>query len=354
MKLRTLLIITSLASLKIIAQDIPFSNPNSITTYLNPAYNGVINRDIRFGIISRTQGNVYSPYKTSGIAGDGAIYFNKDKSDFIGVGAYILSHDDGKKLFRQTTVNIALSYSKFLSSSNDLLSIGFQGGICEKIININGNGLNWDSQWSPINNDWDPSSNGEYYDSRNVNYYVYGLGALYNRKINSKIKIATGLSIQHLNRPELINNSKPYGPYRSDNVHDRLPRKYTFHATGEIYTGNNATSIIIPTIVFSQMVTQKFILIGADWKNVFSDDSKTTNYLKQKSVSFGINYRWNDAIIPHAKIEYKDINIYLAYDFTISRLANANKGVGGYEFALQYLLKTKASSKNKPRVYRFI
>lgn len=334
-------------------QDVPFSNPFSVTTYINPAYNGVINRDIRLGLISRTQGNVYTPYKTSGVSGDGAIYYNKNKSDFIGVGGYILNHDDGGKLFKQLSVNIAISYSKYLSSNNDLVTIGFQGGICEKVLNIN-SGLNWDSQWSAIKNNWDPSSNGEYYDSRNVNYYDFCVGALYNKKLSTKVKFAAGASIQHINRPELINNSKPYGPYKTDNVNDQLPRKYTFHATGEIYTGDNATSLILPTLIISKMVTQKFILVGADWKNILSDDSKTTNYLKQKSISFGIYYRWNDAIIPHARIEYKDINIYLAYDLTTSRLSNANKGVGGYEFALQYLFKTKGSSKNKPRIYKFI
>jgi hypothetical protein len=256
-------------------------------------------------------------------------------------------------MFKQVSVNLAVSYSKYLSSNNDIVSIGFQGGICEKVLNVN-TGLHWDSQWNPQTNEWDFLSNREYYDGSNVNYYDYSVGALYNRKINNKIKIASGISIQHLNRPELINNSKPYGPYKSDNVHDRLERKYTFHATGEIYTGDNATSLILPTIIVSKMLSQKFILIGADWKNILSDDSKTTNYLKQKSISFGIYYRWNDAIVPHARIEYKDINIYLAYDFTSSRLSNANKSVGGYEFALQYLFRTKASSKNKPRIYKFI
>jgi type IX secretion system PorP/SprF family membrane protein len=352
MKLKSLLIIL-IISRTIVAQDIPFSNPSSLTTYINPAYTGVINRDIRAGFISRIQGNVYAPYKSNLFAADGAIYYNKDKSDFIGVGGYVLNHDDGNKLFKQNSVNVAISYSKFLSSSNDLVTIGFQGGICEKILNVN-NGLHWDSQWSPLKNNWDPSANGEYYDSRNVNYYDYSVGGLYNKKINNKIKFATGISVQHLNRPQLINNSKPYGPYKSDNVNDRLPRKYTLHATAEIYTGDNATSLIVPTFIISKMISQKFILVGADWKNIFSDDSKTTNYLKQKSITFGIYYRWNDAIVPHARIEYKDINIYLAYDFTTSRLANANKGVGSYEFALQYLFRTKASSKNKPRIFKFI
>lgn len=336
------------------AQDISISNPSALTTYLNPAYTGIINRDTRFGLISRTQGNVYSPYKTSGIAGDGAIYYNKNKSDFIGVGAYILSHDEGAKLLKQISVNIGLSYSKFLSSADDLVTLGFQAGICQKSLNINSGLLNWDSQWNPFTNDWDFKSIGEYYDSRNVNYYDYAIGALYNKKISSKIKIASGVSVQHLNRPELVNNSKPYGPYKTGNENDKLPRKYTIHATGEIYTGENATSLIIPTFILSKMVTQKFILIGLDWKNIFSDDSKTTNYLKQKSVSFGIYYRWNDAIVPHIRAEYKDINIFIAYDFTTSRLSNANKSVGAYEFGLQYLFKTKSSANNKPRIYKFI
>jgi hypothetical protein len=309
---------------------------------------------VRFGVVSRTQGNVYAPYKTMAVYGDGAIYYNKDKSDFIGIGGNFTSHDEGNKMFKQTQVNIGLSYSKFLTSNNDILTIGFQAGITQKITNIIGKELHWDSQWNSVKNNWE-SSYGEYYNTSNINYYDYSAGILYNRKINSRIKVAGGFSIYHINRPSLINNlPNSFGPSPIGNRPDILQRRFNYHVSSEIYTGDNATSLLVPTFVFSNMLTQKYVLMGLDWKTIFSDDSKTTNYLKQKSISFGLFYRWRDALIPHARIEYKDLILYLAYDITISRLSAANKSLGAYEFSLQYQFKTKSSSKNRPRIYKYI
>jgi hypothetical protein len=181
------------------------------------------------------------------------------------------------------------------------------------------------------------------------------MGLLYNKKINRNIKFNTGFAAHHITGPNIAMNSKPFGPSKVSNPPDRLHKKFTVHGSAEIATSeNNATTFLVPTFIYSQRITQRLFMLGLDLKFIKGTDSKFTDYMKQTSLSFGLSYRWKDALIPHCRIEYKDFTFFLAYDLTVSRLSAANKSFGAYEFAFLWNFKTGMSSKNKPRVFKFI
>jgi type IX secretion system PorP/SprF family membrane protein len=338
----------------IFSQDIPFSNTNANAVYLNPASTGVINRDVRIGTIYRSQGkNVANPYNTMGINADLAFYPNRDKSNFIGVGVNGYKHDEGIAKYRQTIFNISVSYTKGLSSTmTDFLTLGFQGGISQRAMNING--LRWDSQWDGTRNSFNETFLGEYYDTKNKDVYDMAAGALFNKKISRNLKFNTGVAVHHVFTPSISMNSSPYGPNKVANDPDFLHRKFTVHGAAEISTTDNSAIILVPAFIYSQKMSQKLLMFGMDLKFLKGNDSKFTDYMKQTAISFGLSYRWGDAIIPHARIDYKDFSFFLAYDVTVSKLNAANKSNGAFEFAFLWNFKTAMSSKNKPRVFKFI
>lgn len=69
---------------------------------------------------------------------------------------------------------------------------------------------------------------------------------------------------------------------------------------------------------------------------VQTDDDKAV------SISGGLFYRWNDALIPVVKLDYYRVSIGATYDINISKLVQASQYRGGLELTLGY----KAFSPN--------
>jgi hypothetical protein len=69
------------------------------------------------------------------------------------------------------------------------------------------------------------------------------------------------------------------------------------------------------------------------------------------ALSAGAYYRWNDAIIPTVKIDYKQLGIGFSYDANISKLKPASRSIGSFELTLSYIsfYKSKQSSSDKYR-----
>jgi len=72
-------------------------------------------------------------------------------------------------------------------------------------------------------------------------------------------------------------------------------------------------------------------------------------------VHAGAYLRWNDAIIPVAKIEMRPLSIALSYDVNVSKLSSASRGRGGFEVSLawQKFLDRENSAKNAVRCPKF-
>jgi hypothetical protein len=68
------------------------------------------------------------------------------------------------------------------------------------------------------------------------------------------------------------------------------------------------------------------------------------NYDGDESITGGMLYRWNDAIIPVIQLELSKFTIGASYDVNISKLAVASQARGGFELTLSY--KSFLSSRN--------
>jgi hypothetical protein len=55
-----------------------------------------------------------------------------------------------------------------------------------------------------------------------------------------------------------------------------------------------------------------------------------------KSITGGLLYRWDDAIIPVIQLELSKFTVGASYDVNISKLAVASQARGGFELTLSY------------------
>ncbi len=64
-----------------------------------------------------------------------------------------------------------------------------------------------------------------------------------------------------------------------------------------------------------------------------------------KFISFGLGYRWNDALSLMIGAEFKNFFLGYAFDYPLSALSKAS--AGSHEIVAGYRLKLDLSGKNK-------
>ena len=64
-----------------------------------------------------------------------------------------------------------------------------------------------------------------------------------------------------------------------------------------------------------------------------------------KFLSFGVGYRWKEAVMIMAGAEYKNFFVGYAYDYPLSAIAKASSG--SHELLVGYKMKIDLSGKNK-------
>src|SRR5690606_10599266 len=80
-------------------------------------------------------------------------------------------------------------------------------------------------------------------------------------------------------------------------------------------------------------------------------DPEDTRYL----IHAGSYFRWKDAIIPAAKLEFRPLAVAVSYDANISPLKSGSNGQGGFELSLTYqkYLNTYNSTSEAVRCPKF-
>ncbi len=87
------------------------------------------------------------------------------------------------------------------------------------------------------------------------------------------------------------------------------------------------------------------MLVKSDF--IFTTGEITARARYKKFLSFGVGYRWNDAVIATVAAEIKNFFIGYSYDYATSAINRASSG--SHEVFAGYSLKLDFSDKNKNR-----
>ena len=150
-------------------------------------------------------------------------------------------------------------------------------------------------------------------------------------------KFYAGLSCTHLTSPTVTMNvaSSSGGSETSGD------RKYEFQARRTLYFTAGCNIPIKNTLI--ELVPS--ILVKSDFN--FTGAELTARARYRKMFSFGIGYRYDDALIATLSAELKNFFIGYSYDYSMSKIRSASSG--SHELFVGYSLKLDLSEKNRHR-----
>lgn len=234
----------------------------------------------------------------------------------IGVGAGLQSETMG--LFSNLNINAQVSYKIKLLKGE--LSIGAQVGYLEQ--KFKGTEVE-----VPDNDDYHDSSD-QAIPTQDLKGGTVDIsaGIFYTHKY-----FWVGVSGLHLLEPTVKMGLEGSESTASQEYETVVPRTLYFMGGSNIPLKNTLFEL------------QPSLMVKTDF-SVFSAEI-TARARYNKFLSFGVGYRWKEAVMIMAGAEYKNFFVGYAYDYPLSAIAKASSG--SHELLVGYKMKIDLSGKNK-------
>jgi type IX secretion system PorP/SprF family membrane protein len=308
------------------AQEIHFSQIQSVPLQINPANTGTDIENIRFSNNYRNQWyKIDYPFQTLYIAVDKRINFMGRQA---GIGAFLI-HDQS---FYLTSDKFYLSLSHSFFYGNNQFVVGVQPGFVHKYYN---NNITYNSQFDPGSQNFNPSLPSYEIDLNDrMNYFDLNLGLKWKTKINNTFS-STGISFSHINRP--------YESFSNNNDSLRLPIQYTLFWMSLVPLSSKFR--ISPQVLFSSAGSSREFIAGT----ITSYSPEVQQFAK--SIYILTSFRFNpfqtvDAVILGAGAKISDLDLCISYDLNVSSLRKASNFQGAFEISLLYNINKPLSKKN--------
>lgn len=307
----------SFAAASAAAQDLHFSQYFNSPLTTNPANTGFLpDADYRLGVHYRNQWSAIlsQPYRTYSAFGDFQLLRDRLDNGWVGLGGLLLGDVAGSGSLTSTKIYLSAAYHQMLGNSS-LLSAGFNMGWASK--RINASKLTFPDQFD-----------GTFFDATRptavtlsntgVDYPDLQAGINYAYFPRTDIYVNAGYSIHHVNRPR--------ESFFSDKLtDDRIPMRHIGFVNALLKTGPGL--ILNPGLFFT---TQAGAVNGVAGINALIDLSGSG----ERQLIAGAYYRYNEAVIPMAGFQIRDILFSFSYDATMSSLREFNNMNGALELSI--------------------
>lgn len=157
------------------------------------------------------------------------------------------------------------------------------------------------------------------------NAFDVSLGAFYTHKL-----FHVGISGMHLTNPTVKLRKEGSESTDTQEYETKLPTSIYFDAGCNIDLHNTLFTL------------QPSLFLGTDLSEVSAELSMRAVY--NKFLSFGVGYRWNDAVCVMIGAEFKNFFLGYAFDYPTSSLGKVS--AGSHEIVAGYQLKLDLSGKN--------
>lgn len=318
------------------AQDLAFSQFYEMPLLRNPALAGVFEGDIRMTGAFRNQWpSVTVPFRT-GAASVEVKFPIGDWNDYLTVGLQATHDIAGDIKLKRTQVIPTINYHKSLSSErNDYLSLAFSSGLVTS--QFDPTKLKMDNQY--INGAYNPNAPSQVFTRTGINYWDLSTGLTYSSGFGEDARYYVGATLFHANKPKV--------GFYTNSVESELNYKWGLNAGLNMPTSDN-NKLLLFADYFKQGGHAMFSG-GAMYGVEISPDYYTD---EENNVAFylGAFYRWNDAFIPVAKIDFYKLSLGISYDVNVSKLKSASQFQGGMEFTLSYRAKLNNRSYELDKV----
>jgi type IX secretion system PorP/SprF family membrane protein len=314
------------------AQDINFSQFYELPLLRNPALAGIYKGDCRFTSAFRNQWQtVPVRYQTTAAGFESKINVRKTK-DFISLGLQITNDVAGDGRLGKTQILPVFAYHKLINSRyNMYLTAGFiGGGVSQRFdpTKLRFGDQFVDGAYSATN-----PTNATFANT-NITYWDASAGLCLSGAY-SRNKYYIGAAYFHFNEPKVAFSA----------LNDiRLNTKYVINAGLSLGTSDYGDHLTLYGDFFSQGGSRQ-LQAGATYKHVVIQDQDE----EEVAFSVGAFYRWEDAVVPVMKLNYRKWGVGTSYDINVSSLRSASQFRGGVEFTLSYksFLNIKSSTLNQ-------
>lgn len=294
--------------------DAQFTQYWAVPTYYNPASSG--NEDfirVRGGAKLQWLGIKNAPQTFIGAA-DMPVKLSKKHR--IGVG--VLFNQESIGLYDNLGVSAQISYKfKFLKGT---WSVGLQPGFYNS--KFKGTDV-----YIPEGDDYhEPNDPDLPTTDVSGNAFDLSAGIHYQHKYFS-----LGLSVLHITEPNVSMSDEGGSDAETVEFQAVLPRQAYFIADSNIPIKNSLFSL------------QPSLLVRTDFSNFSAEATMRATY--NKFISFGVGYRYKEAISAMVAAEFKNFFIGYAYDYPMSSISKASSG--SHELVIGYKVKLNLGEKNK-------
>lgn len=303
------------------AQDIHFSQFYETSILRNPALCGVFSGDYKASVNYRSQWNsISNPFVTGQVSLETRIPINSESNDFFSAGLLAYYDKAGSIGLKTLAIYPAVNFSKSLGDANNsFLTVGFTGGYLQRSYDpskITSNSQYQGGVFNPNN------PTGEQNGNTNLNYWDVGAGINFSSGggEDNDFSYFIGVAGYHFTKP----STNFY-----NNTLVRLQTKW--NASAGFNYRFNETYGALAQISYTVQGTYTEIIGGGllNWKKVGERESDPVMVFY-----VGAFYRYNDAIIPVVKLDYKRFSLGVSYDVNTSSLNAASGYKGGYEITL--------------------
>lgn len=303
-------------------QDVHFSQFYENAMLRNPALTGIFSGDYKVGANYRNQWSSVDahPFTTGLASAETRIHINEEVPDFISFGLSCVYDKSGSIDFTTMQAYPAVNYNKFLESKhNTYLSGGFTCGFIQRSFDLSK--MTFANQFQ--NGSYSPGNpSKENFSFNNVSNFDLGFGLSMNSSMGreNEHNYYLGVAMYHASKPSQSFNGQ------GSIVH--LSAKYVgnFGMKIKLSDQNN----LVFHVNYAQQDPYQEIIAGGliSWKSLSVE--------KGLVLYGGIFYRFRDAFIPTAKIDYGQYALTVSYDITHSSAYYATNRLGGTEISLFY------------------
>ena len=309
------------------AQDISFSQFYEQPLLRNPALAGIFNGDVRLTASYRNQWqSVTVPYRTFALSTEIKFPMQVMNADVTTtLGLQLMRDVAGTSEFSTTQMLPAANIS-VRTGENSFISGAFMAGLRQQ---------RFDPTKLVLNDQFVAQSDGSFsvlpysnqvFNNTNVDYFDVSAGLSYKSSISDDMDYYVGFALFHINNPKV-------GFFEGSQI--ELNKKLALNGGLSIAVGD-ANELTLYGDYFDEYtssfkhVKMNTAQFGLLYNHAFFESDGNT------SITGGLLYRWDDALIPVIQLQVSKFVIGASYDVNVSKLTIASQSRGGFEVTLSY------------------
>lgn len=313
---------------------------------INPAYAGNTNSKWQMNAVYREQGYVVSrPYRVFQGSFDMNLPLNVWGGNIWGFGINVVNDDQGDSYLVNRRVNLDLAVGQYLDPREEhSLSVGIQGGLGMRAIDYTD--TYWDVQWVGEGFERDAPT-GEPLISDVKSYFDVSTGIQYSYMTDGLMDMTGGISLYHINTPD---NS-----LYLDTAGFELKRRFNAHYSMEHRIRNGSMFAMKPSVLYSRQHNRGSLMIGNQFKFLFSEGTRSTGRRNESSMSFGLFGRFGKGVydaLGTIAFEFAGFTFGAGYDVPLGSFNSVNGFEGAFEFMLGYRAGYRRGLYNKYSPHR--